>query len=162
MELVEQYLEEIQIVSGTVPFQIFRLGSKEVWLFNFRVGHFIRSKLFKRAMHLTVDSPKELRYPNGASSAEVRQYDLHIRHIEKSRIVDEGKANIKLRMNPLKIGWFSTGTVFDLHNFQGLKSLKENDIFRLRIQRSKQDQVGGGVQEPTLHGEIMRIEKSKL
>ena len=88
--LDELVLHEFEIVSGMVPMEIFTLGSKEVWLLNFALGKFIRRNLLKRAMHLTVDDPQHLRKFNGSSAAQVRQYDLHIRHIERSRIIDKG------------------------------------------------------------------------
>lgn len=166
MDIVESYLvqlQEIEIISGMVPVQLFKLGNKEVWLFNFEVGKFIRRKLLKRAMYLQIDDPKELRKKNGSSTASVRQYDLHIRHGDPGRVIDKGEAHIKYRMNPLKVGWFSTGAVFDLFDFRGMKTLKQDDYFRLRVQRSRQQQgSGGGVPEPTLDAEIVRFEDPEV
>lgn len=153
--LDEIILQEIQIISGMVPMEIFTMGSKEVWLLNFEAGKFIRRNLFKWAMYLTVDDPKHLRMVNGSSAGTVRQYDLHIAHVERSRIIDKGVANLKWRWNPSVTGWFSTGTVFDISNFQGLKTLHEKDLFRLRIQKSRQEK--GGIKEPTLDAEIERV-----
>jgi hypothetical protein len=155
--LNELVLNEIEIVSGMVPMEIFTLGSKEVWLLNFSLGKFIRRKLLKRAMHLTIDDPRHLRKISGSSTAQVRQYDLHIRHIERSRIIDQGMVHLKLRMNPMKKGWFSAGVVFDIFDFQGMKTLKKDDYFRLRIQKSKQERRPELPEEPTLDGEIMRL-----
>jgi len=153
--LNELYLNEIEIISGIVPMQILSLGSKEIWLLNFEAGKFIRRNLLKRAMYLQVDDPNVLRKTNGSSSAEVRQYDLHIRHIDQSRIIDQGEAHLKWRVNPNEIGWFSTGTVFDIFDFQDMKSLVPTDNFRLRIQKSRQ-QKQGGPKEPQLNAEIVR------
>lgn len=155
--LDELILNEIEIFSGMVPMEIFTLGSKEVWLLNFELGKFIRRRLFKRAMHLTVDDPKHLRMPSGSSSAQVRQYDLHIRHIERSRIIDKGVAHLKWRLNPSVTGWFSTGVVYDIFEFQGMKTLRPEDKFRLRVQQSRQEKGGPPVKEPTLDAEIFRV-----
>lgn len=157
--LNELVLNELEIVSGMVPMEIFTLGSKEIWLLNFSLGKFIRRNLAKRAMHLTVDDPRHLRKISGSSTAQVRQYDLHIRHIERSRIIDQGRVHLKWRMNPMKTGWFSAGTVFDIFDFQGMKTLKPEDYFRLRIQKSRQGRGRGSElpKEPTLEAEIMRL-----
>jgi len=165
MNITEKYLvqlQEIEIISGTVPIEIFNLGSKEVWLLNLSVGKFIRKKLFKRAMYLQIDDPKHLRRSNGSSSAQVRQYDFHIKHVSSSRVFDKGRAHLKWRMNPLKIGWFSTGTVFDIFDFSDMKTLKSEDYFRLRIQQSRQEIVNGQpIKEPTREAEIYRITDKK-
>ena len=137
--IVEQYLDKLQEIeirlSGVVPMDIVSLGNKEIWLLNFQAGKYWRQKLIKRALYLRVDDPKALRKVNGSSSGRARKYDLHIKHIERNRVIDHGEANIKWRILPTVTGWFSAGTVFDLSGFSDMKTLKGNELFRVRVQR---------------------------
>jgi len=132
--LNELILQELEIVSGVVPIEIFTMGIKEGWLLNFKLGKFIRRKLFKRAMYLIINTPKALRKPNGSSKAQVRQYDGNTRYVSKTRIIDSGTANLNWRINPFSTGFFAPGTVYDIYDFQGMKTLKPKDKFRLRVQ----------------------------
>ena len=136
--LNELILQELEIVSGVVPIEIFTMGIKEGWLLNFKLGKFIRRKLFKRAMYLTVNNPKALRKVNGSSKAQVKQYDGNTRYVSKNRIVDSGTAHLNWRVNPFSTGFFSKGIVYDIYGFEGMKTLKAEDKFRLRVQVPEQ------------------------
>jgi len=156
MEL-EKYLSqlhEIEIrLSGMVPMDIVKLGNKEIWLINFQAGKYWRSKLIKRALYLRVDDPKQLRKVRGTSSGRARQYDFHMKHIQQNRVIDHGEAKIKWRINPDVTGWFSAGTVFDISEFMDMKTLKTNQIYRVRIQKPAVEQS----REPDLDVTIERI-----
>lgn len=154
--------ERIEIISGIVPLQILKEGTKEMWFCNIAVKKFLAPRWFKRSLAVLIHEPRELKKKNGSSTAVVRLYDDDRYKYREMDIIGQGTVHLLFRFPMLGLGEiFNPGTIYDLYDFRGVRGYKPADTFRLRFHKQmKLQKVGEDiveVPERDADGRIMRI-----
>jgi len=159
--------ERIEIISGIVPMQILKEGSKEMWFCNIAVKKFLKPKWFKRSLVVLIHEPKELKKKKGSSTAIVKLYDEDRYKYREMDLIAQGTVHLLFRFPLLGLGeiW-NPGTIYDFDQFN-IKGYKKTDAFRLRFHKQmklqQQTSIWDGsktiveVPERDADGRIMRI-----